>query len=321
MLPPGVEDAADAAEQLASDPEWERRHAGATSRWADWTEVVDPLIDRLVGGDERTRERAATALGWVGDDAAVDPLVGRLRADESAAVRAAAATALGAVGDDDAVAPLTETVETDPDPAVRATVAAALPDCGGVSEAVEVVETYRGPDREGVVRETVGALATGDAAAREAAVEFLLTGATPVRRVAAAQLPATATDARTALTTALADDDPGVRAAAARSLGDHVAALDPPSLGERLLRRIAGDRASTDSVVAALAAVLDGPERDPDPDVRRAAVQALARAPDGRSVVERALDAAADDEAAAVREAATGALRDRGPKERTGEVS
>ena len=190
---------------------------------------------------------AAQALGGVGDPGAVGALAAALH-DGDATVRTAVATALGRIGAAGAAAPLAASL-LDPDRATRKAAAEAL-------DAV----AWR-PDRD-----AVGATYW---AARQAWDECAEIGAPAVG----------------ALCDALADEDGGDRAAAARALGT------------------IGERAAAEPLAAAL--------EDKNPAVRLAAAQALGAIGDARAVEPLIL--AHGDTDRAVRRAAAAALAQIGP--------
>ena len=292
--------------------------AAATILRGEDRREAGPVRPFLADPDPEVRARASLALGRIGRQEDVSRLVERL-GDTDATVRATAAFALGLNADPDAAAPLRDAL-TDPDAPVRASAARALGRVDAPGNAAALVSLIR--DDEGApVREALYALwrlrdpATADAVLertadpdpelRRAAAYCLMrmvgpaaVGATPVP--GGTDLPPDARQkAAAALTVLAADGDGRIRELAARGLGGPdlpgaagilVGLLDDPAWRVRVnvlisLRNLGG---AFDPEV--LSASLD----DPSPNVRLAALGALAAGPAIASLeprVERLLQA------------------------------
>ncbi len=313
MYPSGVASVSEALDQLEADEDWEHRHGQEEMRWRGWTEVVDPLVDRLDAERERTRGRAVQALGWVEDERAFEPVLRRLRVDDSTRVRRQAAAALGAIGGERAVEPLVDAFDREP---FRSTLVSVIGAAGGIDEVRDLVAEYDGPDEESLRRDAVGGIAQRqlsrdpDPAAIDAVVDTLHHG-TPAERAAAAFYLRAGDDRRVrALVAALDDDDPEVRAFAAQSLGHVFDAFGYSATGIDLDRPGHDD---PDRSTHPVASVLLDALSDPRPEVRDRAARALRGAPDDPAVDRRLRDVAETDPDGDVRSTAERSLASREP--------
>jgi HEAT repeat protein len=240
-------------------------------------EVLTPLIGALKDAEPLVRSAAVHGLAQSGDAQAVLPLVGMVK-DHDRNVRVSVVSALGQLGDQRAVVPLLKVVD-DREWEVRAALAGALGRLGNRSALPAVMSLLKDRDHE-VRQNAVDAIGrVGD----ESAIESLVL--------------------------AMVDEHAGVRQAALRALNS----LDPywersprvqavgPKLQQALqhrdaavqfaaaglLRRLTGKSASelrsSDNAAKSDAAsdhvfgILKKLLRDPDDDVRFAAVEAIVR--------------------------------------------
>jgi cyclophilin family peptidyl-prolyl cis-trans isomerase/HEAT repeat protein len=258
----------------------------------------------LASPSVEVRRRAVVAVGRIGDPAASALLVQMLARDGSPAVRADAAFALGLLGDTSTVvldalraaAPRDWTPVRDAETTVVVEVVGALGRLGTDRARAEVVEvlrrTHPGADRHSRRIAAEGLLAVWkfrEGAGRTvSAASFLDIPDPELRwRAALALVRLGEPDGAARLVPALGDDDPRVRAMAARSLtaaaadiagvaeaaleGLAAALADPhPHVRINAVRSLAsfGDRAAIDAIAGRL---MDG-----DPNVAAAAAGALA---------------------------------------------
>lgn len=87
--------------------------------------AVEPLIQVVRSGDERSRFIGAQLLGKIGDTRAVEPLIEMLNSD-SVPLRQAAVEALGKLADERCVQPLSDLLIDDPVASIRVKAAEAL---------------------------------------------------------------------------------------------------------------------------------------------------------------------------------------------------
>jgi HEAT repeat protein len=276
--------------------------------------AVPALVAQLDGEDLETRQAAAAALGRIGSPEAVPPLLAALADAPGLAVVAAAA--LGAIGERSAFGPLLELL-AHPDAGVRHAAIAALNSLGHPELPDRVAELLEAPEphvREAAARiagyfgyaHCAGALLRmcddPDERVRRAALEnivfcapelaadaladALAGGGVQVRAAAAQAAAHLGGPAAVALVgSALDDSDPWVRYCAARA----AAQLDTTRLASRLTR-LAADGAAPHVRVASIdalgrtgsegaAAALAPLAQEPDMEIARAALRALARLP------------------------------------------
>jgi HEAT repeat protein len=208
--------------------------------------AVRPLMGMLVDADRSLRRATSESLGSIGDPQAVPPLLLALE-DEHWSVRSAAAAALGRIASPKAVPALAVRLD-DEDATVRRAATAALGEIGDVRAAGRLVEALRDPALQSTAAEALrrfGAAALPEMERRFAAADSELrrlmvdlAGRIDDRRV------------RKLLFSAIVDEAPSVRAAAAEALGDG-------------------------GFMDAVRALMDLKSKDASPEVRQAAGQAL----------------------------------------------
>ncbi len=271
-------------------------------------DAVPALTAVLRGGSYERRVAAAQALAGLGEAAVLKPLIGALK-DEEALVRSAVAAGLAQLGDAQAVSPLI-TVLKDHDRNVRVAVVSALGQLGSKRAVAPLLQLVF--DREwevrAVVAEALGRL--GDRSALQAVTELLSDRDQEVRQNAVAAIGRVGDEsAIEGLVLAMVDPHMGVRQAASRALNS----LDPywersprvqalvPQLQEglrhrdsavqfaaaSLLRRLTGKSATELHASANTAMYGETGDRafdifrnllrDPDDEVRLAAVEAMVR--------------------------------------------
>ena len=229
------------------------------------SDMIATLLVRLRNGEAAEREEAAEALVEVGGRAV--PALGELLQDESESVRERAVQVLGAIGGERAGEALVPAL-TDPEPPVRECAARCVGAIGVQPAVQSLVALVTDGDRN--VRETavraLGRFEDRDGSIADAVVTALADPNPYVREAAAKTLGAVGDVAAVAaLTAAASDSDPYVRESVARALG-----------------RLGGDGA-----VTCLVALLD----DEDSYVRADAAEALGAVGEGfeRSLLETAL--------------------------------
>jgi HEAT repeat protein len=212
-----------------------RAHAGAGA-----------LTGVLRDPDRNLRRAAAEALGQIADPQSVPPLLLALE-DEHWSVRCGAATALGRIGSAKALPALLLRLE-DEDATVRRAALAALGELRDPRAARSLLRALGDPGLQATAYEALRLL--GPEALGELEKAFAAAGA-EVRKLLV-DLAGRLDDpiSNRVLLAALADEDARVRAEAALALGD----------GERRF---------------GLRALMDLKVKDPSPEVRKAAVQAL----------------------------------------------
>jgi HEAT repeat protein len=299
-------------EALSDDrPELRMAAASGLGRIGD-SNATSALVERLADPDPRVRTRSAIACGRIGDPRAVEPLEARLRDDSSVDVRRAAADALGEIGTEGAMGALLGS--DDDSVTVRRVVADALGQFGSI-EPVDALVDFLGDDDETVRRTAMFSLVEtlsnappqrshdvrnaaadrlGSATSEEVTppLSEILTESSgaPQRRNAAWLLGRVVGDspdvtARTALVSALGDDDAMTAQFAATSLArlpdpalesellelstDPDAALEARSKALFVLGKVGGERTR-----AELAELVDDTEHD---ELREGAFSALSK--------------------------------------------
>ncbi|MHC4957971.1 MAG: HEAT repeat domain-containing protein [Planctomycetota bacterium] len=251
-------------------------------------EAALPALDKALGGRSRDqRAAAATAFAQLGSKS-IRPLRGALKA-KSAYKRSGAAVALGLMGPKAAeAAGDLRGLLADASAEVRADAARAMGRIKAGEEAAvpALIKAFGDPDAFVRSAAVEGAAALGMAAA-EALVAAL---ATDVRDEARKALLAMREHATEALSGGLTSDNPTVREASVRALGE----MDP--------------------LVKVYASELEALLKDKQPSVRAAAAGALARR--GAADAVETLSAAARDPDASVRAAAVRALGFAGASEK-----
>lgn len=250
------------------------------------------VLDSLRAGlGEQVLEGGPGLAALTRDPTATDTLIGALRSEEPG-VRRMAADLLGGTSVERAGPTLVRTVDDDADPGVRAAALRALARLGGPPPAVAAA---------------VACLADPDPGVRFAAVRAIgaLSGD-----------PTTALGTLPLVDELIVDPDPEVRAAIACLFGADgpdprsATIIDDLMSGPGPAERIAGLGAIRHLGEPVPIERVNGCLRDPSPDVRVAAIQALAVASDTHRA-DPALLAALDDDMAVVRLAAATALSER----------
>jgi len=239
--------------------------------------VLKPLISALKDGEAQVRSAAANGLARLGDPHAVTPLVALIK-DHDRNVRVAAVSALGQLGEKNAVKPLL-TLVNDREWEVRAVLAEALGRLGDKSSLPAVLGLLHDRDQE-VRQNAVDAVGrVGDETAIEGLVLTMVDEHMGVRQAAARALtmldPYWERSARVQLLVpqlqeAMRHRDSAVQFAAAgllRRLTGRTAA-EPGLAKAPTLFGQSGDRAFD---------ILQNLLRDPDDEVRLAAVEAIVR--------------------------------------------
>ncbi len=213
-------------------------------------EAVAALVQVLADEEEFVRWQAAEALAAQEPGRAFAALEGAL-ADADSLRRAGAATALGKLGGESAVLALKKRID-DPAPAVRIAVAGALGEIADPTTAEVLLPLLEDPEPS-VVRaaaRALGQVGNTIAACPMAALLVQRGQDLLVRRALAAGLAHIPhPDAQAPLLQALGDDDPQVRAYAAKALGQvgseesHAALQALLADRSRLIRGTVSDRA------------------------------------------------------------------------------
>jgi HEAT repeat protein len=196
----------------------QRRSAEALTEMG--TPAANALVAALDSQDSKLRIRVITVLGRVGDPSVVEPLIRKLK-DENLEVRKEAARALGEIGDPSAIGPLVEALTEKP----RIFAPGEMPSYDVQEAASDALKKLGNTAREALVPE----LSSTDSAARERVARVLEEiGWHPVTReekvsfyLAAKrwdELEKLGEQAIEGLVEALADEDPKVRDAVAKTL-------------------------------------------------------------------------------------------------------
>lgn len=258
-------------------PQVRRAVIRALARLGDHRAVV-PLIGKIQDSRALVRRSVARALGELGDPRASSALVLALR-DNDESVRIAALVALGRLHDKQATLAIVSLLDDDPRQPVRAAALEAL---------------ARIPSPEGL-EALVAALGSDDPDS----------GSSPVRS-ALAEVGARAVPRL--LECLVGQPSPRLADGCALSLGEIGSTRAAPAIESALRRGVVRPRAALHALAAlgepkSLPTVLEH-LADPDPFVRRAAIDATAalldpQKPDGRAVepIARALDAARSSKA------------------------
>jgi HEAT repeat protein len=258
-------------------PQVRRSVVMALARIADKRAVV-PLIGKVQDSHPTVRHAVARALGALADPRAASALVLALR-DSEESVRIAALEALGRLKDGPAALAIIGLLGEDQRPAVRAAALEALTRIG-TTEALDAVIAQLGrEDPE-----------SGSSAVREALAELGKQALPRLSRCLVGQPPQRLADG-----CALALADIGTKEAAPTIVDALRRGVVRPRAALGALAKI-GDPSTLPTVLEHLA--------DPDPFVRRAAIDATAalldpKRPDGRAVepIQKALDRAKASEA------------------------
>jgi HEAT repeat protein len=297
----------------------------SADRWRDGREAPRPSIDPAPSGRSFDTEPSWSEwlLGWLpgSDERALEPLRDfvHLARDPKASLelRVGAARWIARDGGAAGLEILTELLEGDAPPALRAAVAEALgeskaPDARGLLEALLESED------EAVARGALRGVAAGPGAVGILEM-ILLDEARPlaVRSEAAASLGALEREESAAvLRAALAElDDEALVASVLGALGEHPfprnadafhAVLANPALPRQL--KLEALEALGDSSTDAAALLLDYAARAPEPELRAAAVEAIAFLDDSRPIAPWLLRLVESEPAPAVRAEIYGAL-------------
>ncbi len=253
--------------------------------------VVELLIPQLEAEDLETRQAAVLALRRIGDKSAVPALIKLLNADPKTVI--VATGALAKIGDRRAFEPLL-TLLGHPSAAVRQGAIAALNSLGHPDMPARAMELLNDPDP--LVRESAVRIAGyfGFPECADLLFERCHDTADNVRRAAIESIPfledIDGKGVIATLITALKDEAPGVRAAAARALGEvenpqaviHLLhALDD---AEVWVRYYAARSLGTHASPEALEALTRLAHTDPANMVRAAAMEALGQIGGARAV-------------------------------------